>query len=132
MNKVFDFVNAGNGNKISIIIYFCTLIFFCITVDLNVMIEEKNPLHREYGLFSNINYVLQGMRKYSKILMWMLPIGFVISPIQRYLWSFITKFVIDIVTNNSGVKNLLFVAIKVTYRVNQIQQKLFPLYFNSF
>ena len=73
------------------------------------MIEEKNPLHREYGLFSNINYVLQGMRKYSKILMWMLPIGFVISPIQRYLWSFITKFVIDIVTNNSGVKNLLFV-----------------------
>jgi hypothetical protein len=68
------------------------------------MIEEKNPLHREYGLFSNINYVLQGMRKYSKILMWMLPIGFVISPIQRYLWSFITKFVIDIVTNNSGVK----------------------------
>lgn len=73
------------------------------------MAEEKNPLHREYGLFSNINYVLQGMRKYSKILMWMLPIGFVISPIQRYLWSFITKFVIDIVTNNSGVKNLLFV-----------------------
>jgi ABC-type multidrug transport system fused ATPase/permease subunit len=85
------------------------MIFFCITVDLNIMIEEKNPLHREYGLFSNINYVLQGMRKYSKILMWMLPIGFVISPIQRYLWSFITKFVIDIVTNNSGVKNLLFV-----------------------
>lgn len=85
------------------------MIFFCITVDLNIMIEEKNPLHREYGLFSNINYVLQGMKKYSKILMWMLPIGFVISPIQRYLWSFITKFVIDIVTNNSGVKNLLFV-----------------------
>ena len=39
----------------------------------------------------------------------MLPLGFIISPTQRYLWSFITKFVMDIVTTGKGIKELLFI-----------------------
>ena len=73
------------------------------------MIEEKNPLHKEFGLFSNFNYVFNAMKKHSKILVCMLPLGFIILPTQRYLWSFITKFVIDIVTSNKGIKDLLFI-----------------------
>ena len=73
------------------------------------MIEEKNPLHKEFGLFSNFSYVFNAMKKYSKILVCMLPLGFIILPIQRYLWSFITKFVMDIVTTGKGIKELLFI-----------------------
>ena len=73
------------------------------------MEEEKNPLHTEYGLFSNLNYVFNAMKKYSKILVCMLPLGFIILPTQRYLWSFISKFVIDIVTTGKGIKELLFI-----------------------
>ena len=73
------------------------------------MIEEKNPLHKEFGLFSNFSYVFKAMKKYSKILVCMLPLGFIILPIQRYLWSFITKFVMDIVTTGKGIKELLFI-----------------------
>jgi len=73
------------------------------------MEEENNPLHKEFGLFSNFNYVFRAMKKYSKILVCMLPLGFIISPAQRYLWSFITKFVMDIVTTGKGIKELLFI-----------------------
>ena len=73
------------------------------------MIEEKNPLHKEFGLFSNFNYVFNAMKKYSKILVCMLPLGFIILPIQRYLWSFITKFVMDIVTTGKGIRELLII-----------------------
>ena len=77
--------------------------------DNDFMIEEKNPLHKEFGLFSNFSYVFKAMKKYSKILVCMLPLGFIILPIQRYLWSFITKFVMDIVTTGKGIKELLFI-----------------------
>ena len=73
------------------------------------MIEEKNPLHKEFGLFSNFSYVFNAMKKYSKILVCMLPLGFIILPIQRYLWSFITKFVMDIVTTGKGIRELLII-----------------------
>ena len=73
------------------------------------MIEEKNPLHKEFGLFSNFSYVFKAMKKYSKILVCMLPLGFIILPIQRYLWSFITKFVMDIVTTGKGIRELLII-----------------------
>ena len=73
------------------------------------MIEEKNPLHKEFGLLSNFSYVFNAMKKYSKILVCMLPLGFIILPIQRYLWSFITKFVMDIVTTGKGIKELLII-----------------------
>ena len=53
--------------------------------------------------------VFKAMKKYSKILVCMLPLGFIISPTQRYLWSFITKFVMDIVTTGKGIKELLFI-----------------------
>ena len=49
------------------------------------------------------------MKKYSKILVCMLPLGFIILPIQRYLWSFITKFVMDIVTTGKGIRELLII-----------------------
>ena len=73
------------------------------------MEEEKNPLHKEFGLFSNFSYVFKAMKKYSKILVCMLPLGFIILPIQRYLWSFITKFVMDIVTTGKGIRELLII-----------------------
>lgn len=82
------------------------MIFF---YDNDFMIEEKNPLHKEFGLFSNFSYVFKAMKKYSKILVCMLPLGFIILPIQRYLWSFITKFVMDIVTTGKGIRELLII-----------------------
>ncbi|MCR4742196.1 MAG: ABC transporter ATP-binding protein/permease [Treponema sp.] len=68
-----------------------------------------NPYHKEFGLFSNIKYILNAIYKYSKILLMLLPIGFLIYPAQRYLWTFITKFVIDLISNQGQVKELLII-----------------------
>jgi len=66
----------------------------------------KNPYHKEFGLFSNVKYILGGINKYSKLLIWMLPMGFLIYTAQRYLWTFITKFIIDLITRQGNTKEL--------------------------
>ena len=68
--------------------------------------EEKNPLHKEFGLFSNLKYLLAAMWKYSKVLIYLIPLGFLIAPAQRYLWSFLSKFIIDIITRHGSVEEL--------------------------
>ncbi|MGN1118708.1 MAG: ABC transporter ATP-binding protein [Oscillospiraceae bacterium] len=70
--------------------------------------EKKNPLHREYGLWSNIRWTLSGMRRYSKRLLVLIPIGIVCAPLMNYLWTFISKFVIDMITGEAGWEALLW------------------------
>lgn len=70
--------------------------------------EKKNPLHREYGLWSNIRWVLSAMLRHSKALMILIPIGIICAPIMNYLWTFISKFVIDMITGEAGWEALLW------------------------
>lgn len=81
--------------------------------------EKKNPLHRDYGLWSNIRWTLSGMRRYSKRLLVLIPIGIACAPLMNYLWTFISKFVIDMITGEAGWEALLwlmgiFTAIQLT------------------
>lgn len=70
--------------------------------------EKKNPLHHDYGLWSNIRWALSGMRRYSKRLLVLIPIGIVCAPLMNYLWTFISKFVIDMITGEAGWEALLW------------------------
>jgi len=56
----------------------------------------KTP-HTNYGLFSNIAYITKKMWQYKKACIGIILIGAVTQSIMRYLWSYIAKFVIDIV-----------------------------------
>lgn len=69
--------------------------------------EKKNPYHKEFGLFSNIRFTISVMHKYSRYLVWMFPLGAVIAVFQRYLWTFLSKFVIDIITKEGDTSQLL-------------------------
>lgn len=70
--------------------------------------EKKNPLHREYGLWGNIRWTLSAMRRHSKGMMILIPIGIICAPIMSYLWTFISKFVIDMITGEEGIEALLW------------------------
>lgn len=70
--------------------------------------EKKNPLHREYGLWSNMRWAVSAMRKHSKRLMVLIPIGIICAPLMNYLWTFISKFVIDMITGEAGWEALLW------------------------
>lgn len=76
--------------------------------------EPQNPLHREYGLFSNIRYIVGNMFKYAPLFKLLIPIGIICAPLMNYLWTFITKFVIDMITGEKSWENLLFVMALVT------------------
>ncbi|MDE6388028.1 MAG: ABC transporter ATP-binding protein/permease [Lachnospiraceae bacterium] len=67
-------------------------------------VQNDNPLHTEYGIINNIYFVLGKIRQYSPALLLIMIIGVITNSITEYLWSFIGKYVIDLIqiqTENS-------------------------------
>ncbi len=93
--------------------------------------EKKNPYHKEYGLFSNVCYIASAMVKYQKKLPFLILLGMITEPFMRYLWTFLSKFIIDAITENAGTERLfkiivffallqLAITMAGTYRNNDI------------
>lgn len=93
--------------------------------------EKNNPYHKEYGLFSNIRYIASAMVKYQKKIIFLILLGMISEPFMRYLWTFLSKFIIDAITQNAGTERLfkiivcfallqLFITMAGTYRNNDI------------
>lgn len=76
--------------------------------------ENQNPYHKDYGLFSNMRYVMSNMFRYVPKMRLYIPVGIVCAPLMQYLWTFITKFVIDMITGESGWETLLWLIAAVT------------------
>lgn len=70
------------------------------------MKREDNPYHKEFGFFSNLKFVLKIMKKYSPILLFLLPVSAVLSVGNRYTVSFLIKYIIDIATNHGTLQQL--------------------------
>ena len=71
------------------------------------MKREDNPYHKEFGFFSNFKFVLKVMKKYSPMLLFLLPVSAMISVGNRYTVSFLIKYIIDIATNHGTLQQLL-------------------------
>ena len=71
------------------------------------MKREDNPYHKEFGFFSNLKFVLKVMKKYSPMLLFLLPVSAIISVGNRYTVSFLIKYIIDIATNHGTLQQLL-------------------------
>ena len=76
--------------------------------------EPQNPLHREYGLLSNIRYIMGNMFRYGPIFKLLIPIGIICAPMMNYLWTFISKFIIDMITGEKNWESLLWIMALVT------------------
>lgn len=81
--------------------------------------ENDNPFHTEYGMISNSLYALRKIRQYCPVLLAFMGVGAVASSTMHYLWSFIGKYVIDIVqtqasTPEKDIAPLLRVVIVMT------------------
>ena len=81
--------------------------------------EEKNRFHREYGAFSNVNYIARSIVKYEPILVFLIISAMIFEPVMNYLWTFMSKFVIDIITAKKSVKDLVIV-IAVAFTVQLV------------
>ncbi len=69
--------------------------------------EKRNPLHREYGLLSNLKWLFAAIRKYDRTILGIMCLGIVCAPFMSYLWTFISKFIIDMITGNGEPSDLL-------------------------
>lgn len=64
--------------------------------------KDDNPLHTEYGIVSNSFYILRKIKQYYPSLLLLMCIGAITGSLMKYMWSFIGKFVIDIVQVQAG------------------------------
>lgn len=85
--------------------------------------EKANPYHKEYGVISNSIHALKSMLSYSHRFIPIIIIGVVCAPIMQYLWSFISKFVIDMINDNRQVSALIllmtgFAVIQILSTIN--------------
>lgn len=59
--------------------------------------SKDNPLHREYGIWSNTIFILKKMWQYKKIVIFLTILGIVCSSVLTYFWGIFGKYVIDII-----------------------------------
>ena len=71
--------------------------------------EEKNKYHKEYGAFHNLAYIARRMYRYDKMTALVIALAAVCTPVAAYLWTFMSKFVIDVVTRKDDSEKLLFI-----------------------
>ena len=69
--------------------------------------EKQNPLHREYGLYRNLKWIFSAIMKHDRTLLAFCALGIACAPFMNYLWTFISKFIIDMITGNGEPSELL-------------------------
>lgn len=67
--------------------------------------EEENKLHTEYGIAKNTLYMLKKVKEYRPLLLALMGIGIISHSLMNYLWTFISKFILDILERQSGAGN---------------------------
>lgn len=67
--------------------------------------EEENKLHTEYGIAKNTIYMLKKVKEYRPFLLALMGIGIISHSLMNYLWTFISKFILDILESQSGTGN---------------------------
>ena len=71
--------------------------------------EDKNPLHVEYGLFSNVRYMLHQMAEADSHILPLMLLGAVCAPFTQYLWGFLSRLIVDRITGYDTGENLAVV-----------------------
>ena len=59
--------------------------------------SKDNPLHREYGIWSNTVYILKTMWQYKPSVIFLVILGIVCNSVLSYFWGIFGKYVIDII-----------------------------------
>ena len=66
--------------------------------------SKDNPLHKEFGLWSNIKYTLGKGWEYGKSAIILAAIGMVAASILQYAWGIFSKYVLDIIEKNTDAE----------------------------
>ena len=81
--------------------------------------EEQNHYHKEYGAFHNLAYIAKSMVRSDKMTAFVIFLSAVCTPVAAYLWTFMSKFVIDMITRKESAMHLLMI-IGITFVIQAV------------
>ena len=90
---------------------------------------DKNPLHVNYGLISNVRYILKIMVRTDRHILLVIALGVVCMPFTRYLWGFLSKIVVDRITGEGARESLA--AVIVVFCAVRLVTALMQTYYDS-
>ena len=64
--------------------------------------SKDNPLHKEYGIWSNTCYIVRKMAEYQPSVLLLMTLGLVGGSVFSYFWGVFGKYVIDIIQADHG------------------------------
>lgn len=64
--------------------------------------SKDNPLHKEYGIWSNTLYIIKKMAQYQPSVLFLMLLGLTAGSILSYFWGIFAKYVIDIIQTYEG------------------------------
>lgn len=76
--------------------------------------SKDNPLHQEFGTWSNTRYILKKCREYCPSALVIAAIGIVCNSVMTYFWGILGKLVIDLVqggTEQDTVRQLILIVV---------------------
>lgn len=95
----------------------------------NKKLNTDDHIHREFGLLNNWRWTLKNFYIYDKKILVLIPLAIICAPIMNYLWTFISKFVIDMITENGDTYNLI--ALMAVFTLIQISSTMINTYCQS-
>lgn len=80
---------------------------------MGVTMKQKTSYDgvRQYSVLSNVLYVMKGVWKYRKSLIFWTLIGVVCMTLSNYIWSFALKFIIDDVQSGADISTLVITVV---------------------
>lgn len=70
--------------------------------------DRKNePIKKEYSLWSNLGMIFGHMLHCHKVLYIIIPMGILITPVMSYLWTFLSKIVIEYIMAEKELQDLI-------------------------
>ncbi len=67
--------------------------------------ENENKFHTEYGIAKNVVYILGKIKRYYPTLLFIMGLSVITHSSMNYLWSFVGKFILDILEAQSAAGN---------------------------
>ena len=64
--------------------------------------RKDNPLHKEFGIWSNVRYMLRKMAQYEPSTIFLMGLGVVCTSVNSVSFGVVTKYAIDIITGEYG------------------------------
>ncbi len=74
--------------------------------------RKDNPLHKEFGIWSNVRYMLRKMAQYEPSTIYLMVLGIVCASVNSISFGFVTKYAIDIITGGYDKEEAVRLLIK--------------------